>query len=312
MKEVSAVSRCGFCSLPAVYGELRDSRIAEVCAMKTSKLTLASLLLIASASLALAQGGTYAQIDVPGATYTECLGINNAGDLAGEYGDINGAHGFLLSQGTYTTINYPGSSVTGLTGINDVGQIVGFAGGGFLYDIATQTFTDVVYPGANLTAPYGINDAGTIVGYIQIGGIGSHGFELVGSTYREIQPPGEGNSDSQVFGISGAGEIIGVASADFSLIRGKYQRIPIPLPKAGVAGINASGAAMAGVYFPNFGSVASGFVLQGKTLTLLNFPGATDTFASSINDVGVVTGTFYDGSATHGFTWTPPTDVAQK
>jgi len=128
-------------------------------------LTLA-VLLLATAPLALAQG-TYTQIDYPGAVQTECWGIDNAGDVVGEYVDGLGiSHGFLLSGGAYSTIDYPHLRDTGLYGINDVGQIVGFAQvQGFLYDTQTQLFTPVNRPGASYSVLTGINDEGTIVGY---------------------------------------------------------------------------------------------------------------------------------------------------
>ena len=78
---------------------------------------------------------TFTTIDVPGATGTVALGINNRGQIVGEIG----SHGFLLDRGTFTTIDVPGATFTGAFGINDRGQIVGDyqAGGtvhGFLLD----------------------------------------------------------------------------------------------------------------------------------------------------------------------------------
>jgi hypothetical protein len=92
--------------------------------MKLTEFMFATLLLIASVPLALAQG-TYTQIDVPGATGTSGRGIDTAGDIVGSY--LSGASdvGFLLSGGVYSTIKYPGSELTFLFGINDNGQIVG-------------------------------------------------------------------------------------------------------------------------------------------------------------------------------------------
>jgi len=113
------------------------------------RIALLAVLLIAT-SEALAQG-TYTQIDVPGAVWTECFGIDTAGDIVGAWLDSNSNwNGFLLSAGVYTTIDYPGASRTFLYGINDSGQIVGINDlqdvGGFIYNIQTQTFTTVNYP----------------------------------------------------------------------------------------------------------------------------------------------------------------------
>jgi len=56
-----------------------------------------------------AQNG-FQVIDVPGAVYTDAHGINNAGDVVGEYTDADwNQHGFLLSGGVSTTIDVPGA-----------------------------------------------------------------------------------------------------------------------------------------------------------------------------------------------------------
>ena len=65
-------------------------------------------------------------IDVPGATGTEAFGINNAGQIVGEFQDASGFHGFLDSGGSFTTIDVPGATTTAASGINNNGQIVGY------------------------------------------------------------------------------------------------------------------------------------------------------------------------------------------
>ncbi len=74
------------------------------------------------------QNGTYTTISDPnGAEGTEALGINNAGEIVGQYTDSAGkTHGFLDVDGTFTTIDDPLGVNTAITGINDAGQIVGY------------------------------------------------------------------------------------------------------------------------------------------------------------------------------------------
>ncbi len=97
-------------------------------------------------------GGSFTTIDVPGASDTEALGINNAGQVVGSgyYGDA-GDHGFLESAGSFTTIDVPGASDTEAYGINDAGQVVGYyyedASGqshGFLLVLQAGTTTALV------------------------------------------------------------------------------------------------------------------------------------------------------------------------
>ena len=79
---------------------------------------------LASTSPAVA---TFTTIDVPGAVATLAQGINDHGQIVGEYLDgITGpGHGPLL-DGTFTTIDVPGASFTVARGINNRGQIVGY------------------------------------------------------------------------------------------------------------------------------------------------------------------------------------------
>jgi probable HAF family extracellular repeat protein len=70
---------------------------------------------------------TFTTLDDPSATFgTTASGINNMGQIVGQYGDSSGhAHGFLLSGGIYTTLDDPSATFgTTASGINDMGQIV--------------------------------------------------------------------------------------------------------------------------------------------------------------------------------------------
>src|SRR3989442_15638948 len=67
-------------------------------------------------------------LDQPGifTSATEAFGLNDTGQIVGQYSDLGGTHGFLLSGRTYTTLDDP--SATGDTfafGMNATGQIVG-------------------------------------------------------------------------------------------------------------------------------------------------------------------------------------------
>src|SRR5947209_13659886 len=58
---------------------------------------------------------------------TQGQGINNAGQIVGDYADASGGHGFLLSGGVFTTIDEPvaAGNATSAKAINNFGQIVG-------------------------------------------------------------------------------------------------------------------------------------------------------------------------------------------
>ena len=69
---------------------------------------------------------TFAPFDVPGAIRTEAYGINDAGQIVGNYQDASAAtHGFLYTAGIFTSLDVPGALTTYAQGINNRGQIVG-------------------------------------------------------------------------------------------------------------------------------------------------------------------------------------------
>lgn len=70
--------------------------------------------------------GSFTFIDAPGATATFLEGgINNAGDIVGDFDSPTGTHAFLLSGGMFTILDAPGASSTFAIGINDLDEIVG-------------------------------------------------------------------------------------------------------------------------------------------------------------------------------------------
>jgi probable HAF family extracellular repeat protein len=73
----------------------------------------------------LLSNGNYTTLDPLGSTFTEAWGINDLGQVVGQYSSGGITHGFLLSDGVYTTLDVPGSTSTVAYGINDLGQISG-------------------------------------------------------------------------------------------------------------------------------------------------------------------------------------------
>ena len=71
--------------------------------------------------------GRYTSIEVPGAIGESLAGgINNRGQIVGQYMDARGEHGYLRdARGRLTTFDLPGALATAPTRINDRGQIVG-------------------------------------------------------------------------------------------------------------------------------------------------------------------------------------------
>ena len=110
---------------------------------------------------------------------TQEFGINNAGQVVGDFNDSSGTHGFINTGGTFTTLDVPGAVETDASGINNAGQVVGVfsdSRGVFHGFINTGgTFTTLDVPGAGETDAFGINDAGQVVGFFSDSS-GQHGF----------------------------------------------------------------------------------------------------------------------------------------
>jgi uncharacterized membrane protein len=77
--------------------------------------------------------GVFTTIDPPGAidvegtpgfAATAPFGINNRGQVVGQYADAQGLHAYLLDDGVYRTIDPPAGPGTTAVDINDRGQIV--------------------------------------------------------------------------------------------------------------------------------------------------------------------------------------------
>lgn len=77
----------------------------------------------------LLSGGSYRAIDVPGATSTQPLSLNDLGQIVGTYVGADGLnHGFIETSGVFETFDgVPGAPMNLVQGINDSDHIVGFA-----------------------------------------------------------------------------------------------------------------------------------------------------------------------------------------
>src|SRR5712692_10227913 len=66
-------------------------------------------------------------VSFPGDTFTQLLGINSSGTIAGYHGADPNNRGFVLTlPTTFTAENFPGSDQTQVIGINNRGNTAGF------------------------------------------------------------------------------------------------------------------------------------------------------------------------------------------
>jgi probable HAF family extracellular repeat protein len=160
--------------------------------------------------------GAYTMLDFPGAILTEAVGINDEGDVVGDYRDSAGTfHGFVWDEAQFRTIDvpFPEAILGAATGINNVGQIVGFYDTssdrhGYLYD---GSFTSIDLADAVETQPEDINDRGQIVGTYADRAGAAHGFllDLDNGTFTTIDAPFPGVTFTTAQGINNKGQIVG-------------------------------------------------------------------------------------------------------
>jgi uncharacterized membrane protein len=132
--------------------------------------------------------GTLTTFDVPGATNTLPTGINDRGEMVGEYLTNTGPHGFLRQpDGSITTFDVSGTGVTPANqtmpnGINFSGQITGcYVANGFTHGFVRDVdgaFKQLDAPGAESTCPAAINALGKIVGEATFGTFDYRPFRL--------------------------------------------------------------------------------------------------------------------------------------
>lgn len=245
---------------------------------------------MACAMSAEAQSFNFTTVNHPNQTFTQLLGINNKGAIAGYFGDgtVVPNNGFTLTlPNTFTPENYPGAAQTQVIGINAAGNTDGFYIG---TNGVTNGFTDIAGTFATVDAPntafnqlLGLNNAGVLAGY------------------SSTNP---------------AGNTLQMAYIDSS---GKFTYLnpflPSGLGNTQATGINNSGD-ISGFYMNPAGTTSSGFLLTpagaGYSLTSLNFPGSTFTQALGLNNKGDIVGSYVDAAGnTHGFIYDITTGTFQ-
>lgn len=174
----------------------------------------------------LMQGGVFTALDFPGAITTTAWGINNAGEIVGEYSTGAGIRGFTYQSGVYTDVTVPNATSTQLRGINNVGDIVGrFANQngtnhGLILSNGIQHFLNV--PGAIATYANGVNDRKHVVGYQDLI-IGDSGFSFFRGAYGAISKAG--SNDVKALGINKNLDIVGEYTDHQSVTHG-FVRTP--------------------------------------------------------------------------------------
>jgi len=176
------------------------------------------------------RGVAFKSFDFPGSTNTQATAITPSREIVGRYFSADGKqHGFVLHDGTFTAVDVPNATFsTDVTWVNASGDIVG---------------------------SYGDSR-------------GTHAYVLSGGTFTTIDFP-SGNPVNTLtlgFGISNAGDVVGVEFVDSDFIHGH------------------------------------GYLFSGGQFTLIDVPGAVGTFPTMVIDSMRIVGSYFGSdSAFHGF-----------
>ena len=207
--------------------------------------------------------------------FTQLLGINNSGTIAGYFGDgmTIANNGFtLVLPNTFTAQNFPMATQTQVIGINNTGMTAGFyvdnampaVTHGFTFN--GTIFTTVDAPGTAFNQLLGVNDGGTVVGYSSTDPTGmtlQKAFYSSGGVFTYIPNP-TGTGNNQAVGINNAGTVVG--------------------------------------FYQDSMGVFHGFLFMGGAGTTFDVPGAMDTQAFGINNHGEIVGDYTDSmKVMHGF-----------
>jgi len=161
-------------------------------------------------------GAIYTPVAYPGASGTVIRGLNNHGDISGEFTDASGAvQAFVRIGGVFTHIPFSGAVRASARGIANDGTAVGYyeMPGGvrhcFVRD-PSGSITELSVAGRVSIMCGGLNNTGAIVG-ASIDPTGrAHAFVWRGGVFRHFDVPGA--QDTVALGINDVGDIVGEVS----------------------------------------------------------------------------------------------------
>jgi hypothetical protein len=262
------------------------------------KLQKAMIVLCLAAGSAFAN--TFQVINVPGASVTEISGMNNTGQVVGEYDNAFGAFGFI-----YNTLTDQFTLLTGVAySINDSGMV---GGDGYTYSNGIYTSQ----PGG----VWGIDNSGQLA-VTELGSFFDN--EAVRRT-----PNGVGGYSDAILSIGSDGTYAGGMDNNGDMV-GYYQtpnygafiwhsngssstfHVPNDNGTTQALGINDEGVIVGSYFDSTVDHHFTGFIYEnGQYITDIDPPGSRYTYLTDINDQGTAVGWYIDANNQyHGFIMT--------
>lgn len=246
----------------------------------------------------------------PGTCNAECNtlpnGINDSGEIAGEYDDPNFlTHGFYSVNGQYNVFDFPAAYYTIATGVSTKGTIAGFyqeyAGAGerdsgyganvngFIYTPGKTQPTELNLPGCTETELYGVNGSGTVVGNCpgSFNTVKFYGIAYNPATQVETDLIVQNSQFTHAYGINDLGQIVGAYNDGttyhcFLYSSGSYIIIPDPPGSTLTICTGINNAAQVAGYFLDAQSQQHGFIATGPVLL--------DPVPTSTDPIGLLNG----------------------
>jgi hypothetical protein len=255
---------------------------------------------------------TFTTIDVPGATYTLAMGINNAGHIVGQDSTSGHEFGWQYDGSSFHPIQHGSAHNTSAGAINDSGLVAGYfepvsSTPRYGFTLTGSTFTTIdhsPFSGGSTTSD-GINNAGVITGAIYLGGNSYEGYIDKNGAVTILQDPASASSITRPNGINNAGDVVGSYDNRHGFIyhNGVYTTIDDPNGVNGTwaQGINDHGQIVG--YYKDGNNVQHGFIDSGGIFTTIDDPlGVHGTAVTGINNSDQVVGYYTDANnVQHGF-----------
>jgi probable HAF family extracellular repeat protein len=258
--------------------------------------------------------GALTDLGTFGGTVSEALGINNAGQIAGEAALADGQmHPFIYAAGSVSDLGTLGGTTASAAAINDAGDAAGqstTAGNAatvaFLYTGGSMTNLGTL--GGNYSAAVALNNFRIVVGASTLAGGATHGFVYANGIMNDVGTLG--GDYSSAFALNDSGTVVGESSltngdthafvysggvlGDLSTLGGTY---------SSASAINTNGQVI------GFATTAGdqelhAFIFAAGTLTDLGTLGGNYSGAAAINNLGQVVGAALTADGTqHAFLW---------
>ena len=256
---------------------------------------------------------SYETLDYPGASLTIFWGLDDLGELAGQYAVAGGvSHAMTYRHGKFQPLEPDklGTYFSAAGGPNDVGTTFGgyadASGVQHGFVIRGGRFETVDFRGHLNSNVDAVDPFGRILGVywdadgVFHGMLSHHGNETPFDVY--------GARDTYPLGLNSEGDSVGYWDTDGVVTHGYVRRMTGQVSTLDVPGaastvafaINDCGQ-VAG-YFTDAAGALHGFVKTGKQIRQLDMPGAVATIVTTLNNWGSVAGEYFDASGVrHGF-----------